>query len=68
MCLNAHIYVCCHIYYHSKVFVNPQKFLFLILKLLFLMKQVKHLNGFIYYTKYNLNQKDIKKQTFDSSK
>ena len=36
----------------SKVFGHAQKFLFLILKGLFLMKQVKHHNGFIYYTKY----------------
>ena len=36
----------------SKVFGHPQNFLFLILKVLFLMKQVKHHNVFIYYTKY----------------
>ena len=41
-----------HIHYPSKVFDHPQKFLFLNLKLLFLMKQVKHHNGFIHYTKY----------------
>ena len=34
------------------VFSHPQKFLFLILKVLFLKKQVKHHNGFIYHTKY----------------
>ena len=39
-------------HYQSKVFDYPQKFLFLILKVLFLMKQVKHHNSFIYYTKY----------------
>ena len=38
--------------YRSKVFGNSQKFLFLILKVLFLMKQVKHQNCFIYNTKY----------------
>ena len=32
--------------YQSKVFGHPQKFLFLILKVLFLMKQVKHHNVF----------------------
>ena len=31
-----------YIDYQSKVFGHPQKFLFLILKVLFLMKQVKH--------------------------
>ena len=35
----------------QKYSANP-KFLFLILKLLFLMKQVKHQNFFIYYSKY----------------
>ena len=36
----------------NKVFDYPQKVLFLILKMLFLMKQVKQHNVFIYYTKY----------------
>ena len=37
-----------YIYNQSKVFGHPQKFLFLILKVLFLMKQVKHHNCLIY--------------------
>ena len=41
-----------HIHYKSKVFGYSQKLLFLILKVLFLMKEVKHHNVFIYYTKY----------------
>ena len=35
----------------SKVFGHLQNLLFLIQKVLFLMKQVKHHNGFIYCTK-----------------
>ena len=35
-----------------KYLTTQIKFSFLILKVLFLMKQVKHHNGFIYYTKY----------------
>ena len=48
-----HIYTYIYIYicYKSKVFGYPQKFLFLNPKVLFLMKQVKHQNGFIYITK-----------------
>ena len=38
--------------YQSKVFGHPKKFLFLILKVLFLMKKIKDHNVFIYYTKY----------------
>ena len=34
------------------MFDHPQKFSFLILKLLFLIKQVKHHKVFIYNTKY----------------
>ena len=41
-----------YIHYQSKEFGHPQNFLFLILKVLFFMKQVKHHNGIIYYTKY----------------
>ena len=51
--LNApriYIYIYIYINYQSKVFVHPQKFLYLILKVLFLMKQVKHHNVFIYHT------------------
>ena len=44
-----YIYVNACIHYQSKVFGHP---LFLILKVLFLMKQVKHHNVFICYTKY----------------
>ena len=39
--------VCMYTHYRSKVFSHPQKFLFLILKVLFLMKEVKHHKGFI---------------------
>ena len=44
----------CHLYVHyqSKVFGYPQRFSFLIQKVLILMKQVKHHNILIYYTKY----------------
>ena len=35
-----------NVHYLSKVLGPPQKFLFLILKVLFLMKQVKYHNGF----------------------
>ena len=42
-------------HYQSKVLGNPQKLLFLIQKVLFLMKQVKHYNGFTYYTKYKFS-------------
>ena len=41
-----------YIHYQSKRFSRRQRFLFLIQKVLFLMKQVKHLNSFIYHTKY----------------
>ena len=37
---------------HSKEFGDLQNFLFPILKVLFLMKQVKYHDVFIYYTKY----------------
>ena len=47
-----YIYIYIYIYYQSKVFGHPQKFLFLILKVLFFMKQVKHHNVFIHYSKY----------------
>ena len=36
----------------SEVFDHPQKFSFLILKVLFLMKEFNHSNDFIYSTKY----------------
>ena len=36
----------------SKVYGYPQRFLFLILKVLSLMKQLNHHNVFIYYSKY----------------
>ena len=49
------MYIYVYIHYQSKVFGHPQKLLFLILKVLFLMKQVNHLNGFIYYTKYKFS-------------
>ena len=46
-------YIYIYIYiYQSKVFGHPQKCLFVILKVLFLAKQIKHHNDFIYYTKY----------------
>ena len=41
-----------NIYYQSKDFGHPQTFLFLILKVLFLMKQIKYHNSLIYYAKY----------------
>ena len=50
------------IYIYIYIYTTKKLFLFLILKVIFLMKQVKHDNVFIYYTKYNsflykLNQK-----------
>ena len=49
----VYIYIYIYIYiYKSKVFGHPQTCLFLILKVLFLIKQVEHHDGFIYYTKY----------------
>ena len=62
-----------HIYYQSKVFGHPQNFLFLILKVLFLIKQVKHHNAFFYYyTKYKstsyIKYKLKHKKTFNLSK
>ena len=39
-----------YVHYQSKVLDHPKKYSFLILKVLFLMKQVKHHNVFIYYT------------------
>ena len=44
------MYACIH--YPSEVFNHPENILFLILKVLFLTKQVKYPNVFIYYTKY----------------
>ena len=49
---HTHIYIQQYIHYQSKVSGYPQKFLFLIQKVLILMKQVKCHNVFIYYTKY----------------
>ena len=47
------IYIYTNIYTtESKEFGYLKKKLFLIIKVLFLMKQVKHHNTFIYYTKY----------------
>ena len=51
MCIYNSIKQAIHIHYQSKVFSIPQKCLFLILKVLFLMKQVKLQNIFIYHTK-----------------
>ena len=42
------IYIYIYIYYQSKVFGHPQTFLFLVLKVLFLMIQIEQYNGFIY--------------------
>ena len=39
-----------NIHHTLPVFGYPQKFLFLILNVLFLIKQVNHHNGFINYT------------------
>ena len=42
--------------WNTGMYTASQKYpriLFLILKVLFLMKQVKHHSSFIYYTKYN---------------
>ena len=51
ICIYKHIYTC--IYATSQNYLATLKnILFLILKVLFLMKQVKHHNHFIYYTKY----------------
>ena len=51
------VYIYIYIYTHTytlpvKSIWSPSKILFLILKVLFLMKQVKLHNVFIYYTKY----------------
>ena len=57
--LYIYIYIYIHTYTHthqSKVFGYPQKLLFLILKVLFLMKKFMHHNGFVYYTKYKSSQ------------
>ena len=46
-------YIYIYIYTTSqKYLATPNFFLFLVLKMLYLMKQVKHYNYFIYYTKY----------------
>ena len=45
--IQIYIYIYIYICYQSKVFALPQKSLFFILKELFLMKQIKHYNGFI---------------------
>ena len=45
----AHTYK--YMLYQSNVFDTPQNSSFLILDVLFLMKQIKHHNSFIYYTK-----------------
>ena len=42
-------------HYQSKVYGQHQKFLFIILKVLFFMKQVKHNNIFIHFTKYKFS-------------
>ena len=47
----CYIYIYIYIYYQSKVFSDHQKVIFLILKVLSLMKKVKHQNEFIYHTK-----------------
>ena len=67
-----YIYIYIHTHTQSKVFSHLQKFSFLILNVLFLMKWVKHRNVFIYHTRYksfwdtlNTNQtkKKLKKKT-----
>ena len=50
--MNANLNIYLYLHNMSKVFCHPQKFLFLILIVLFLMKQVKHHSGFIHSTKY----------------
>ena len=53
MCVCVCVCVCVHIYATSRKYLaTHKKCLFLILKLLFLLKQVKHHNGFIHYTLY----------------
>ena len=52
LCVSIYIYIYIYIYFQSKVFGHQQNFLFLILKVLFLMKQVKHHYVFICHTKY----------------
>ena len=47
-----YIYIYIYTHFQSKVFGHPKKFLFLILNVLFLMRQVKVHNGIIYFTKY----------------
>ena len=54
-------------FYLSEVFGHTQKFLFLILKVLFLRKQVKHHNVFIYHFKHksaSVNQTLVKADFF----
>ena len=48
---HTHTHTHIYIHYQLKVFSHPQIF-FSIQKVLFLMKRVKHHNGFIYHTKY----------------
>ena len=53
MCVCVCVCVCVCMYtLPVKSIWSPSKYLILILKVLILMKQVKHLNVFIYYTKY----------------
>ena len=50
----------------TKIFDHRQKFLFLILKVLFLIKQVKHHCGIFYHTKckyFRATLKQIKQKT-----
>ena len=51
MCACVCVYRYVYLHFQTKVFDHTQIF-FVILKVLFLMKQVKHHNSFIYYTKY----------------
>ena len=50
----------------SNVFGYPKKNLFLILKVLFLMKQVKHHSGFIYYTEFKSSSVTLTLRCFSS--
>ena len=47
--LNGYIYIYIYTHYLSKVFCYTQKFLFLNLKVSFLMTQVRHHNVFLSY-------------------
>ena len=61
-------YIYMYIYNQSKVLATLRIFIFPVSKVLFSMKQLKHHNSFMYYTKYKfswttVNTNESKKQT-----